>query len=186
MNIKERINGIKEYFKEMQIVPVDNKQVIYVTVNFPQGWEIDSSLEEKYDITIERGNYPTEYYFFADIENGEDTVFDAIEDNIKKMKNAIERAQLLRVKVTELTKLFQDENITLDELHNLKFVWDKTEDKLIKNIMPENGMIVVHNDSISASVSSSVSSNVQGATTSAEVERQYTSENTKSNKKSKK
>lgn len=125
MEIKERIKQIKDYFKEMQIVPVDDKQVIYVTVEFPHGWIIDNSLEEKYNITIERGNYPTEYFFFADIDTGETVIFDAIEENINKMKNAIERAQLLKVKVAELTKLFQDDNISLEELRGLKFEWSE-------------------------------------------------------------
>lgn len=182
MNIKERIKQIKEYFREMQIVTVDGEQIIYVRVEFPHGWVVDNSLEDKFNVTIERGNNPTEYYFSTDIETGEEAIFDAVETNIKNMKNAIERAQLLKSKVTELSKIFQDDNISLEELRSLKFTWDKTEDKLIKNIMSENGMIVVANDNISASVSS----NVQDATTSAEVERQYTSENTKTNKKNKK
>lgn len=182
MSIKNRIENIKEYFKEMQIVTVDGEQIIYVKVLFPNGWIIDENINTKYNVTYDEGNYPGEFYFATEIENGEDNIFNAIESNIEKMKEALERAQLLKVKMLELKDIFQDEENTLNELRSLKFTWDKTEDKLIKNIMSENGMIVVPNDNISISVSS----NVQDATTSAEVERQYTSENTKSNKKNKK
>ena len=98
------------------------------------------------------------------------------------MKDAIERAQLLKTKIAELKDIFQNENITLSELRTLKFTWDKTEDISIQDIMRDNGHMVIANDSISISTSS----NSQNATTSAEVERQYTSEDNKNNKKNKK
>ena len=41
MGIKDRIKKLGNYFKEMQIVTLDGKQVIYVIVNFPYGWVID-------------------------------------------------------------------------------------------------------------------------------------------------
>jgi hypothetical protein len=178
MEIKERIKKISEYFKEMQIVSVEGKQIIYITVDFPQGWIIDESLETKYNITIERGNYPTEYYFFAEIDTGENVIFDAIEDNIKKMKNAIERGKLLKLKVTELTKLFQDESISLDKLRGLKFTWD--EDILLEDTIEGHIFISDNNDISGISVS-----NCQDTTTNKEVEKQYTTE-IKNNKKSKK
>ena len=128
MEMKERIKRIKEYFKEMQIVNVEGEQIIYVAVEFPHGWVVDNALEDEFNVTIERGNNPSEYYFSADIETGEEAIFDAIETNIKNMKNAIERAQLLKTKVTELTKIFQDDNITLEELRGLRFEWKKEID----------------------------------------------------------
>lgn len=182
MSIKERIEKIKEYFKEMQIVTIDGEQVIYVIVNFPYGWVIDEMLETKFDISVQEGEYPTEFYFATSIDNGENKIFDAIEYNIEKMKDAIERAQLLKTKIAELKDIFQNENITLSELRTLKFTWDKTEDISIQDIMRDNGHMVIANDSISISTSS----NSQDATTSAEVERQYTSEDNKNNKKNKK
>ena len=182
MSIKERIEKIKEYFKEMQIVTIDGEQVIYVIVNFPYGWVIDEMLETKFDVSVQEGEYPTEFYFATSIDNGENKIFDAIEYNIEKMKDAIERAQLLKTKIAELKDIFQNENITLSELRTLKFTWDKTEDISIQDIMRDNGHMVIANDSISISTSS----NNQNATTSAEVERQYTSEDNKNNKKNKK
>lgn len=126
MSIKQRIENIKEYFKEMQIVTIDGEQVIYVIVNFPYGWVIDELLETKFQVTVQEGEYPTEFYFATNIDNGENKVFDAIEYNIEKMKDAIERAQLLKAKIAELKDIFQNENITLPELRSLRFKWDKT------------------------------------------------------------
>lgn len=121
MNIKERIKNIKEYFKEMQIVTIEDEQIIYVVVKFPHGWVIDSDVEIKYNVTVEEGNAPNEYYFSTDIESGENVIFDAIEYNVEKMKDAIERAQLLKQKMIELKNIFENDEITLDELRHLKF-----------------------------------------------------------------
>jgi hypothetical protein len=121
MNIKERIKNIKEYFKEMQIVTIEDEQIIYVVVKFPHGWVIDSDVETKYNVTVEEGNAPNEYYFSTDIESGENVIFDAIEYNVEKMKDAIERAQLLKQKMIELKNIFENDEITLDELRHLKF-----------------------------------------------------------------
>jgi len=182
MSIKNRIEKIKEYFKEMQIISLDNEQIIYVIVNFPYGWIINEAIETKYNVTVQEGEYPNEFYFATNINNGEDKIFDAIEYNIEKMKDAIERAQLLKTKIAELKDIFQNENITLDELRSLKFTWDKTEHISIQDIMHDNGNTIIANDSISVGISS----NRQDAITSAEVERQYTSEDIKNNQKNKK
>ena len=115
MEIKERIKCISEYFKEMQIVNVDNTQMIYVVVKFPRGWEIEHNLNEKFSTIVEIGNEPDEYYFFTELDN-EYKVFDAIEYTIEKMKNAIERANLLKDKILELKSIFQNENITIEKL----------------------------------------------------------------------
>ena len=118
---------ISEYFKEMQIVTLnDGKQVIYVVASFPNGWIIDKEIETKFDITIQYGDYQGEYYFCGEIENGEGVVFDAIEYNIERMKEAIERAQLLSEKTKELKRLVEDESITIEQLRTLKISYDKT------------------------------------------------------------
>jgi hypothetical protein len=124
MGIKERISKIGTYFKEMQIVTIDGKQVIYVIVSFPHGWVIDDEIEEKFDVTVSSGDILGEYYFCVEMEVGEEKVFDAIEYNIEKMKEAIERAQLLSEKTKELRLMFEDESITLTQLRNLKIVLD--------------------------------------------------------------
>ena len=130
MTIKDRIKKLGPYFKEMQIVTIDNKQVIYVIVAFPNNWVIADDLEEKYNITISEGEYRGEYYFCSDIDNGENVVFDAIDTNIERMKEAIERSQLLSEKIKELRSLFEDENIPLKDLKTLKIELEETTEIL--------------------------------------------------------
>ena len=125
MSIAERIKKIEPYFKEMQIITVEKEPVIYVVVEFPYGWVIDEELEPKFNITISKGEHSGEFYFCSEIKNGEETVFDAIEYNIEKMKEAIERAQLLSEKTKTLKELFEDESISILQLRNLKFVYDE-------------------------------------------------------------
>ena len=131
MNIKERIKKISEYFKEMQVIDVDGVQTIYVVVKFPNGWKIDNTLEEKYKTIVEIGNEPNEFYFFTELEN-EENVFNAIEYNIEKMKDAIERATLLKQKINELKDLFQDESISIQTLRTLSF---KMENEIITSTL---------------------------------------------------
>lgn len=178
MTIKERINKIHNYFKEMQIVTVDGEQIIYISVLFPNGWVIDDKIEEKFNVTVNEGTHPNEFYFATEIDNGEDKIFDAIEYTIEKMQDAIERAQLLRNKITELREIFQNDNISISKLRTLKFTWD--EDILLEDTIKGDIFISDKTDITAITVS-----NCQDATTNKEVERQYTTD-IKNNKKSKK
>lgn len=126
MGIKQRIEKISQYFKEMQITNVDGNQVIYVVVSFPRNWIIDENIESKFGITVLHGNEPSEYYFSTDIDSGEEVLFDAIDYNIEKMQEAIERAQLLSNKTRELKSLFENENISIESLRTLTFQYDST------------------------------------------------------------
>lgn len=126
MEIKDRIKKISKYFRGMQITTTDDgSQVIYVVVSFPHGWIIDEDLEKKFGVTISQGTNIDDYYFCTDIDSGEQVLFDAIDYNIDRMKEAIERAQLLSKKTTELKALFEDENVTIEELRTLTFNYDK-------------------------------------------------------------
>lgn len=141
MEIKDRIKRISQYFKEMKIINIDGAQVIYINVKFPQGWTIDENIEEKFSTVVQNGNELNEYYFFTEIEN-EEKIFEAIEYNIEKMKDAIERATLLKQKVNELKDIFQDEKITIDNLRNLKFSWEKND---IMAVLMDNSDIKIDN-----------------------------------------
>lgn len=138
MSIKERISKIEQYFKEMQIVTIDGKQIIYVIVNFPYGWVIDEEIESTFNVTVDVGEYNGEFYFCGEIDNGEDVVFDAIEYNIEKMKEAIERAQLLSEKTKELKRLFEDESVSISQLRNLKISFNENEDIVIPKKKDKN------------------------------------------------
>ena len=137
MEIKERIKRISNYFREMQVTTVNNKQVVYVVVQFPKGWIIDDDIEDKFNVTISEGTNFNEYYFCADIETGEDAVFDAIEYNIEKMQDAIERAQLLAEKTKELRLLFENDTISLSQLKTLKLTFDETNETLDEIVIPK-------------------------------------------------
>mgnify|MGYP006872980172 CR=1 FL=1 len=126
MDIKDRIKKISRYFRGMQITSTDDgSQIIYVVVSFPHGWIIDEDLEKKFEVTIGQGTNMDEYYFCTDIDTGEQVIFDAIDYNIERMKEAIERAQLLSKKTGELKALFEDENVSIEELRTLTFNYDK-------------------------------------------------------------
>lgn len=122
MAIKDRIQKIHTFFKEMQVSTEDGESVIYVVVDFPHNWVIDDDIEKKFDVQIAPGNTENEYYFFTTIEKGEDRIFDAIEYNVERMKEAIERANLLSKKTLELKTLFEDESISIEQLRNLKII----------------------------------------------------------------
>lgn len=138
MSIKERISKIEKYFKEMQIVTVDGKQVIYVIVSFPYGWVIDEDIEAKFNVTVSTGEYSGEFYFCSEIDNDEEIVFDAIEYNIEKMKEAIERAQLLSEKTKELKRIFEDESISISQLRTLKIMFDEDKEFVITKKKDKN------------------------------------------------
>ena len=125
MQIKERIDNIRQYFVEMKVMGGDDaSQVIYVSVNFPRNWIINDEIESKFNVTVAKGNDGL-CYFCTDISNGIDCVFDAIEYNVEKMHEAIERAQLLATKTKELRELFEDETIDIADLRGLAFSYGR-------------------------------------------------------------
>ena len=48
MDIKERINKLGTYFHKMEIVTIEDKQIIYVAIVFPNGWII---MTNEYNIS---------------------------------------------------------------------------------------------------------------------------------------
>ena len=132
MEISERIKKLDKYFSEMQIVTADNnKKVIYVLVNFPRGWEISDELAKKKDVSVAEGETPGQYFFCADIDTGVDAIFDCIDENVDKMKEALERAQLLAAKTKELRDMFENESIPIEKLRALKISISEEEEIII-------------------------------------------------------
>ena len=129
--IQERIKKLGPLFSEMQVTKVsdmDNNpiDVIYVIVTFPHNWIIDDAVKEKYSVSVMEGNgAPGEYYFCADISVGFDAVFDAVDYCIKSNKEAAERAKIFQEKIVQLKEIFGNEEITIEELKNLDFVYSK-------------------------------------------------------------
>lgn len=134
MELQERISKIKEYFQKMEIVTIEGKQVIYVGVDFPKGWIIDETLSEQYNVSILDGQDGF-IYFACNIEDGIENVFDAIDKNISKMKDAIERAKLLTEKTKELKSLFENEANSVEDLKSLKFIFTQTEVQQAEEIL---------------------------------------------------
>lgn len=121
MDISDRIKKLGKYFSQMQIVPNGDTKVVYVIVKFPREWQIDNEIAKKHDVTIAEGDQIGEYYFATDIDTGADAIFDAIDENIDKMKEAIERAQILSKTVSRLRELFEDESIPIEKLRTIDF-----------------------------------------------------------------
>ena len=130
MEIKDRIKSLGKYFKTMQVASVDGQQVVYVVVEFPNGWSIGDDIEEKFKVTIANGENPNEYYFCGDIENGFESVFDAIEYNVDMMKEAIERARLLSEKTRELREIFENGEYPIEKLRTLKFEFSEIDENI--------------------------------------------------------
>lgn len=122
--LKLRIEKIISYFKEMNIVDTGNGQLgVYVIVEYPDNWVVDNEIiESKFQVVVKRDN---EYLgrnriiYFTDMGVGEEKIFDAIEYSIVKMKETIEKAQLLANKTIELKRLFEDENIPIEQLRQV-------------------------------------------------------------------
>jgi hypothetical protein len=122
-DVQFRIDKIKQYFREMQVTKVDDANVIYVVVSFPQKWIIDDEITEKYDVNVANGNNPGEYYFCAELSAGFDKVFDAIDHCIGVNKDAMERAQIFQEKIAELKEIFGNGTRTIEELRALEFTF---------------------------------------------------------------
>lgn len=125
MEISDRIKKLGRYFETMQVVPGDeDRQLIYVIVDFPPEWPVDEEIASKRNVTVAAGTNAGQYIFCTDIDTGEGAIFDAIDENIEKMQDAIERARLLKAKTQELRGMFEDESISLERLKTIKFVMD--------------------------------------------------------------
>ena len=130
MDISNRIKKLGKYFNEMQIVEESGVQVIYVVVNFPSRWIIDEDYAKSKGVTVMQGD-AGQYFFCTELETGEEAVFDVIDDNIDKMREAIERAQLLTTKTKELKELFENEDIKIEKLRTIKFTFDEPEEIIV-------------------------------------------------------
>lgn len=127
-DIKQRIEKIKQYFAGMQVENLGGQQIIYVIVNFPDRWVIDETVANKFDVSIaESDDTPNQYFFCAKMEQGFDTVFDAIDYNVEKMLSAQERTDLFKKKTQELRDIFENLDIPIETLRTLEFTYKKKQ-----------------------------------------------------------
>ena len=119
-DIQERIAKLGKMFSGLNIGN-DNagKQFVYLELVFPQGWGVTNLIKEKFGVNVVKNDAGTGYYFWAPIENGFDSVFDAADYNIKANEEAQEKKDFLAEKMKELQKLVLEEDMSV--LKTLEF-----------------------------------------------------------------
>jgi len=119
-NMQERIAKLGKMFAGLNIGNDNNgKQFIYLELVFPQGWGVTSLIKEKFGVNVVKNDSGTGYYFWAPIETGFDSVFDAADFNIKANQEAQEKKDFLAEKMKELQKLVLEEDMSV--LKTLEF-----------------------------------------------------------------
>ena len=129
MEVTERISKIKEYFREMKVATTEEGEYIYVTLVFPGGWILDGRTLDKFNVECTTENGIS--YFWAPIETGISTVFDAVEYNIKSNKEAQEKVVLFNDMVKQLQDIFSDDENDIEKLKTLTISFPRTENKPI-------------------------------------------------------
>ena len=111
----KRIEQIKEYFVAFNIA----EDIAYILISFPEKWELPSSsvLEENFD-TKTATETDGKIYFFSDLSNGVNNVFDAVDFVVEYNKELEEKTELFMEKINYLKELFSTK--TLDELKKLQ------------------------------------------------------------------
>lgn len=158
--MQKRIDKIKEYFKELNI----SGNIIYITVVFPPKWAISELLEENFNVKVVPRQDGQGIYFFTDLTNGFDKLFDAIEYTITFNKQAQEKIELLMYKIEELKELFNNEDILT--LKTLKFSYKKkntpsTKVKKKKEIKEEIPIIEENISNIPVEVPDVINNNIK-------------------------
>tara|TARA_R110000751_G_scaffold293531_1_gene401170 strand:+ start:1273 stop:1809 length:537 start_codon:yes stop_codon:yes gene_type:complete len=122
--IQNRLNKLKPYFKGLKIA--ENYRI--VEVNLKNSWLIEENSHiEVQQKPIKESSNVLYNMFYSDTKSF-DEILDFIEEKVIKPSLEIEeKERLLRVKVEELKRVFENKN--LDELNNLKFT---TEDNSLK------------------------------------------------------
>jgi hypothetical protein len=128
MDIKDRIEKIGKYFQDMNVASGNN--IIYVHVMFPKGWGFSELTEYDYNVKVVPDEIPGYFYFFTDLSNGFERVFDAIDYNINFNEEAQIKVALLREKIEELKDIFENEDI--DTIKTLEFKYKKKKTKQVK------------------------------------------------------
>jgi hypothetical protein len=122
--IQDRLNRLKPYFKGLKVA--DNYRV--VEFNLKDNWlvEDDGTIELQQKKIHEKDN--TLYSMFYSDKKSFDEIIDFVEEKVINHNLELEeKERLLRMKVEELKRVFENKN--LDELNSLKFT---TEDQTLK------------------------------------------------------
>ena len=131
MDINKRIENIKPFFVSFNVIAEDDAS--YVLIRVPNGWTIQpitATFHDKYN--VETVIKDEGIYFFTEIKNGVEPLFDCADELISYNKNIEARKALLRNKIDELTHIFA--TASLEDLETLQFVMEsvKAEEKPTK------------------------------------------------------
>ena len=130
--IQNRIDKLKPYFKGLKIA--ENYRI--VEVNLKSTWVV---MEEDMEIEVQQKQIKESsnilYNMFYSDKKTFDEILDYIENKvINPNLETEEKERLLRIKVEELKRVFEDKN--LDELNRLKFTTEDNSLKLGTNKKP--------------------------------------------------
>lgn len=122
--IQERLNLLKPYFKGLKVA--ENYRI--AEFNLKRGWEIPENDNIQVQQKEVKDNGTMLYNMFYSDTKTFDQIIDFVEEEVIKHNLEIEEKEaLLRAKVEELKRVFEDKSLT--ELNNLKFT---TEDNSLK------------------------------------------------------
>lgn len=138
MEIQNRIEKISQYFKGMEVRNIEGANIIYIVVQFPTKWVLDTeTTREKYKVEIGSQESNGRYFFCTEMSNGFDNLFDAIDYNVESMIAIEERNKLFDKKEQELEELFNNKTISLDKLKTLTFTFN---DNVQRITIPEKAL----------------------------------------------
>lgn len=119
MDTEKRIEKIKEYFQEMKVFTDDNNvQNVYVSVKFPPNWVNSELITPNYGVQVIKDESNVTY-FWGELSQGIERLFDAIDFNIQENIDAQKRLELFRAKMEELKSIFENQAYSVEDLQGL-------------------------------------------------------------------
>ena len=131
MNIKDRLERIKEYFQGMEM----KDELFIVSVKYPDKWGAYPSEDNTIKIA-QSEDVANLYYYYANFTNvNVEDIFDLIESTIKDNLDAAKKLQLLNEKFLLLKDLFA--NNTLEDLQRIEIKIPSKKSRRKKNTIVE-------------------------------------------------
>lgn len=125
MDINKRIADLKPFFVAFNVAAEDDAS--YIVIKVPSHWTVEpliSTFRSEYQVeTVVRSEG---VYFFTEIKNGVEPLFDCADTIISYNKNLEARKTLLKEKIDELTSIFATE--PLEKLETLTFKMENEAD----------------------------------------------------------
>lgn len=134
MDLNKKIENIKDYFRLCNIA----EGIMYVLVEFPEGWIIPTKeiLKELYKVETVADNKSRGFYFYIQLNEDTDNVFNAIDYTIALNKNIQEKNNLFEEALLDLKEMFMNED-DIVVLKSLKMTFTKKGRKQKKKLKEE-------------------------------------------------